>query len=185
MLDKSDYQSFYLSRAGYPFFFEGHKILLDRIFFMSIFMFKKEKIKILIAIGILIILFCVFFVISDTAPKEISPPLYSRDTSEIKTEQNKTNTVLEINEKKYESEVVGTVSVYEFMEKLKKEEKINFKDKTYSGMGKFIEEINGIKNDGGRNWIYYVNGKKADIGVSNYKIKAGDIVSWKYEKDIN
>ena len=66
------------------------------------------------------------------------------------------------------------------MEQLQNEGKINFKEKTYSGMGEFIEEINGIKN-GEKNWIYYVNNKKAEIGVSNYKINIGDIVSWKYE----
>ena len=47
-------------------------------------------------------------------------------------------------------------------------------------MGKFIESINDLKN-GEKNWIYYVNGEKANIGVSNYKIKSGDVVSWKYE----
>ena len=72
-----------------------------------------------------------------------------------------------------------------FMAELQKEGKINFKDETYSGMGKFIEEINGVKNNGEQNWIYYVNGKKAEIGISNYEIKAGDTVSWKYEKNIN
>ena len=75
-------------------------------------------------------------------------------------------------------------SVYDFMFKLKKEGKIDFKDKTYSGMGKLIEEINGISN-GDKYWIYYVNGQKANIGISNYKIKAGDVVSWKYEKNSN
>jgi len=65
-----------------------------------------------------------------------------------------------------------------------KEGKIDFKDKTYSGMGKLIEEINGISN-GDKYWIYYVNGQKANIGISNYKIKAGDVVSWKYEKNTN
>ena len=47
-----------------------------------------------------------------------------------------------------------------------------------------IEEINKVKNGGEKNWIYYVNGKKAEIGVSNYKIKEGDVVSWKYENSL-
>ena len=87
---------------------------------------------------------------------------------------------LEINNEIYETEITKEMSVYDFMTQLKNENKITFKDKNYSGMGKFIEEINGIKN-GGKNWIYYVNNKKAEIGVSNYKIINGDIVSWKYE----
>ncbi len=90
---------------------------------------------------------------------------------------------LEINGEKLETVIVKGESVYDFMLELQKEGKINFKDKTYSGMGKLIEEINGIKNSGDKNWIYYVNGKKATVGVSNYKINEGNMVSWKYEKN--
>lgn len=148
---------------------------------------KREKIKILIAVAVSITLFCVFFVISHKTFEEISPPLTSpKETSEkISEPDNSLKTVLEVEKERYESKIVGVISVYEFMQKLKEEEKINFKEKTYSGMGKFIEEINNIKNNGERNWIYYVNGEKATIGVSNYKIKNGDTVSWKYEKYTN
>ena len=68
------------------------------------------------------------------------------------------------------------------MDRLRSEGKITFTDKTYSGMGKFIEEINGLKNNGNQSWIYYVNEIEAQVGVSNYKINKGDIISWKYEK---
>ena len=68
------------------------------------------------------------------------------------------------------------------MSQLRNEGKINFTEKNYAGMGKFIETINGVKGNGGQNWIYYVNGKEAQVGVSNYKINPGDVVSWKYEK---
>jgi len=109
-----------------------------------------------------------------------SPPLF------IPAQMEKTNLAfLEIDGKRLGTEIIaGKENVYDFMTKLQEEGKINFKDKTYSGMGKFIEEINGIKN-GDKYWIYYVNNKKANIGVSNYKIKPGDVVSWKYEENIN
>ena len=68
------------------------------------------------------------------------------------------------------------------MEKLQKTGEVAFKYKTYTGMGKFIEEINGIKNNINQNWIYYINNLKAQVGVSNYQIEKGDILSWKYEK---
>jgi hypothetical protein len=87
---------------------------------------------------------------------------------------------LEIDGKKLETTIAEKENVYDFMTKLQTEGKINFKEKTYTGMGKFIEEINGSKN-GEKYWIYYVNGKKAQIGISNYKINPGDVVSWKYE----
>jgi hypothetical protein len=125
-------------------------------------MLKKEKIKILIAIIIFIVSFGIYFFNSQMPIKEIPP----------------------LSEKVFEDNISGEISVYDFMNKLQSEGKINFKDKTYSGMGKFIEEIDGLKNNGDKNWIYYVNGKKATIGVSNYKLNPGDIVSWKYEKSI-
>jgi hypothetical protein len=50
-----------------------------------------------------------------------------------------------------------------------------------SGATAFVESINGIKNSGsGRNWIYFVNDKKATKGAGVYLLKAGDIVLWKY-----
>lgn len=76
----------------------------------------------------------------------------------------------------------GITTVYDFMDKLRTEGKINFTEKNYAGMGKFIDSINGVKNNGSQNWIYYVNGIEAQVGVSNYKINKGDVVSWKYEK---
>jgi len=150
-------------------------------------MFKKEKIKILITIGISISLFCVFLLTSYIESKEISPPLEVTDETkkvEIKEETNK-KIILEIEEKKYETEIEKEISVYEFMKQLQQEGKITFKDKIYAGMGKLIEEINGVKNSGNNYWIYYVNGKEAQVGVSNYKIKAGDVVSWKHEGNSN
>jgi len=80
----------------------------------------------------------------------------------------------------YEYQEKASTSVYDFMTKLQTEGKIIFKEKNYPGMGKFIEEINGQKNDV-KNWIYYVNDKKANIGISNYQLNPGDVVSWKYE----
>ena len=122
----------------------------------------NKKLKISIPIVILLIIFCGLFYVYKAKKQENKPP-FSISSIQF-TSESKQN-------------------VYDFMEKLKNEGKINFKEKTYTGMGKFIEELNGIKNNGDKNWIYYVNGKKASIGVSNYKINIGDIVSWKYEEE--
>lgn len=89
-------------------------------------------------------------------------------------------TTLSVNNIKYETQIANPMSVYNFMTQLQNENKITFQAKNYTGMGEFIEKINGVKN-GNKNWIYYVNGVKAEIGVSNYKINPGDVVSWKYE----
>ena len=107
-----------------------------------------------------------------------APP--RQNTVPLSASPGQTATLL-VNSVKYESQIAEPMSVYDFMTQLQNEGKITFKDTAYVGLGKFIEEINGIKGAGGRNWIYYVNGKKAEVGVSNYKINPGDVVSWKYE----
>ena len=163
---------------------------------------KKEKIGIGIAVVISLLLFSIFLLTSRIKPKEISPTQNSTDPislvygMKIQKEESQTllpeenlktdnGATLEINGIIHQSEIKKETSVYDFMSKLEKEGKINFKEKNYLGMGKFIEELNGIKGNGDKFWIYYVNDKKAKIGISNYKINPGDVVSWKYEKDIN
>ena len=106
-----------------------------------------------------------------------------RDLGTEKAGNQAIKTILEINGLKYESGLETKTSVYNFMDQLRKEGKINFQEKNYPGLGKLIEELNGVRGNGSEYWIYYVNDKKANIGVSNYKINPGDVVSWKYEKD--
>lgn len=79
----------------------------------------------------------------------------------------------------YELRVNNTSTVYEAM----KNSQLNFKTKTFPGMGYFVEEINGIKNNNqtGMYWIYYVNGESAKLGISQQIVKPNDIITWKYE----
>lgn len=141
-------------------------------------MLKTKTQKLILIIFLLIICLVLIYIYKTPQPTQNKQDLLSaQQVLPVK------NTItLEINGIKYESKISEEISVYDFMDKLRTEEKIDFKEKNYSGMGKFIEEINGIKN-GEKYWIYYVNGEKATIGVSNYKINEGDIISWKYEKD--
>lgn len=145
---------------------------------------KKQKL-IIIFILILICVFLIFLLSSknnkpingNSSPEEPLPrlPLAKGE------EKGGGPVFLEINNKKYETQIVEGESVFDFMKKLKAEGKITFESKKYPGMGEFIESINGIKN-GEQNWIYYVNGEKANIGISNYKLKSGDTIKWEYEK---
>lgn len=61
----------------------------------------------------------------------------------------------------------------------------SFKGREFSGLGFFVEEINGLSQNKkeGKYWIYYINGKPASVGVSQYKLKENDIITWKYEKE--
>ena len=150
------------------------------LFLIKIAMLKTKTQK-LIVIIILLLVCSVLIRIYKTPEKEIK----NINTEPVKQTILNENTLpteaspLQV-ELKYESADNTETNVYDFMSKMQKEGKIDFKYKEYSGMGKFIEEINGIKNEN-KNWIYYVNNIKADVGVSNYKINNGDIVSWKYE----
>lgn len=105
------------------------------------------------------------------------PPVVSAPAEE------KIKAVMIISSAKYEAEIKPGGSAYDLMNLLKNENKINFSGKDYAGLGFFVEEINGVKNNPtGANWLYYVNGRPAPVGVSYYLIKANDIIEWKYEK---
>ena len=97
---------------------------------------------------------------------------------------NQISVALFVGDKKYEISVPENSSVYELMEKLQQETDFRFSGKNYPEMGFFVEEINGIKNNpkNSQYWIYYVNNKSANQGISGLKIKQGDIIMWKYEK---
>ena len=73
-------------------------------------------------------------------------------------------------------------SLFISMQHLKDAGDITFESKNYPGMGQFIYSINGVKSDGSNYWIFYVNGKEAQIGVSNYKLNEDDQIEWRYEK---
>ena len=136
---------------------------------------KIEKILIASITGIVLISSGIYFYFS--YPRTFQPNLAVTDTK-TKTE---TPEKIDPSNIKYEKEITGIANVYDFMNQLRVERKIDFKEKDYLGMGKFITEINGIKNNNNKSWIYYVNGEEAQVGVSNYKIKVGDIISWRYE----
>lgn len=184
---------FNLPEQDNPSFLKAPKFCSKQDFFS--FMEKNNNKKI-IWLGLTISLFFVFiFFITKDIGQNIVPTSLSENYQSVKLppalplnkgeEKIGDRVILEIEEIKYEAKIGKEESVYDFMLELQKESKINFKDQNYPGMGKLIEEINGVKNSGEKNWIYYVNNKKAKIGVSNYKVKSGDVVSWKYEEDIN
>lgn len=139
-------------------------------------MTKNKKIILVLSTTIFILSIILIYFFSNSNKKIATP---TTETPIIKSE-NQTHPK-EVNGTSLSFTATENSTVYEFMNKLKNEGKINFTEKNYTGMGKFISEINGIKGNGVKNWIYYVNGVEAEVGVSNYKINKGDIISWKYE----
>lgn len=68
------------------------------------------------------------------------------------------------------------------MKNLVKISNFSFDGKDFSGMGFFVDIINGQKNGGGKYWILYVNDSLAAEGISQLLIKPGDRIEWRYEQ---
>lgn len=54
--------------------------------------------------------------------------------------------------------------------------------KTYSGLGEFVDGIDGVKSDTQHFWSFYVNGKQATVGAGSYTTKTSELIEWKFEK---
>jgi len=142
---------------------------------------KNNKSAIIILFFFLTVgLFYYFYNTPQTKIEENTPQIGPKALSE------ENGVSLFVLDKKYEVEIREDSSVFEVMQKIQEESMGNnlfsFKYREHPGLGIFINEINGKKGGEGGYWIYYVNGEEANIGVSNYKINNGDIISWKYEK---
>ena len=122
--------------------------------------------------------------IIETEPEIEIIPTIEIDTSEDNIiEINPIVVTLKINDSPYNTTVTEDTTVYSLMDKLTKETNFSFSGKNYSGLGYFVDKINGIKNDNsnGKYWIYYINGQSAKVGISNYIINNNDLIEWKYE----
>lgn len=72
-------------------------------------------------------------------------------------------------------------TVYEAMEEMVKENKISVEFKQFSGLGAFVQSIDGLAPQDNQYWIYYLNGKIANVGISLTKLKNDDVITWRYE----
>jgi len=45
--------------------------------------------------------------------------------------------------------------------------------------GELVEEINGVRSEGGSYLIYFINGAKAKTGAGNYITKKGEKIEWR------
>lgn len=82
----------------------------------------------------------------------------------------------------YTASVPTNSSVYDAMNIISSTTSFRFKAKYYSGLGYFIQEVNEITNLNGTYWTLYINGLYSTKGASQYVLKNGDIIEWKFEK---
>ncbi|MEY4747053.1 MAG: hypothetical protein RLZZ416_102 [Candidatus Parcubacteria bacterium] len=60
---------------------------------------------------------------------------------------------------------------------------LSFSGRDYSGLGFFVDAINGKKNADDHYWFLYVNASSSQTGASRTILKPGDVVDWRYEKN--
>jgi 2-keto-4-pentenoate hydratase/2-oxohepta-3-ene-1,7-dioic acid hydratase in catechol pathway len=112
-------------------------------------------------------------------------PINIKEVVEI-SDTNKVDIRIIVDGKNYDAHVTEGQSVYQAMIALSSVDKeFVFTAKDYSGMGMFIDSINGVYGSAGKYWIYYINDKKASIGVSKNFLKSGDVIRWEREGLIN
>jgi hypothetical protein len=77
--------------------------------------------------------------------------------------------------------VISGRTVFDEMRRLKGAGALIFESAAYPSLGAFAESINGKKNAGGFYWFLYLNGKTSEMGMSNLRIRPGDLIEWRYK----
>ena len=106
--------------------------------------------------------------------------LAARDATSTKTAS--IEITLSVGGKNYHGTIRAEATVLDAMNELASSSDFKFTSKEFSGMGAFVESINGKPNANGFYWILRVNGKESQKGISQTFISQGDTVEWKYEK---
>jgi len=101
------------------------------------------------------------------------------------TKQALLNITLGFPDAKYEVLIPQGSTVYDLLGKASLQYGFSFSGKSFPGMGFFVEEVNGLRQNPrtGKYWIYYINSRKAEVGISVYQLKTHDVISWKYEDE--
>lgn len=164
--------------------------------------YKRMKDK----IGVVLIIIGIFTLVSVflSKPKEeIIEPVLNADKVSTSTE---IATQVIVNDTKINNDIKGSVIetfnlsanlkidlndfelrfndgevLFDVLNRLRLAREIDFGGKEYSGLGFFVERINELKPGKGESLILFVNNKKADVGVSGYKLKKGDLIEFKVE----
>lgn len=89
---------------------------------------------------------------------------------------------LTIDEKNYDLAFRNGETLYDAMRRLSNKNTITMESHEFSGLGYFIDSINGKRSANGHYWILSINDVKSSFGVSNYNIREHDSIVWTYEK---
>lgn len=106
-------------------------------------------------------------------PKSVSPTLAPAISSQVIS--------IDFGDGKKISDEVMAQTAFGALQKLAsgKNYEIEFKEYKY---GLIVEKIGEKKNSAEFAWMYFVNGKAAQIAADRYVVYPGDKIEWKYEK---
>lgn len=146
----------------------------------------KNKIAFPILFLISFIFACVLFLNISIDDFEVIQNSVEKNIESIKLDEQELFrekfVTLNVLKQTYKIEIENKDTVYDAMEILDNStNNFSFNSKKYSGLGIFINEINGVKGRSGAYWIYYINGEKVSVGVSKYILKSEDVITWKQE----
>ena len=139
-----------------------------------------RKFLIIVIVIIALSLSFVLFKEGDRTKEFVPSPLVQQIQQE-----NLVEVTLEVGGSAYEVLVPQGSTTYDLMQKAQAEGKFRFQGRDFPGLGFLVEEIQGQRQNPrqGMYWIYSINDKKAEVGVSNYILKPYDVITWKYEKE--
>lgn len=81
-----------------------------------------------------------------------------------------------------ELSVKDGMTAFSVLEQAAKKDNIEVATTKYD-FGVMVNSVGAYKGgDDGKYWMYYVNSKVPEVGADQYKVGAGDIVEWKFEK---
>ena len=77
--------------------------------------------------------------------------------------------------------ITGEETVFVLLEICSLKEGFSLEYQTYPELGVFITQIGEKTGDeNGKYWQYWVNNEYAQVGASQFKLKNGDVVAWKF-----
>ena len=53
--------------------------------------------------------------------------------------------------------------------------------KTATGLGEYVISVNGNDGGGTKYWLFFVNGKEAEVGAGSYITHSNDKIEWKLQ----
>jgi len=154
------------------------------MFFISYHM-QQHKYFVGILVFLIVVLAFSSYVLFSGDGGRVSQEPYTADSSrEEQGEEELVSVSLAADGTVYDVSVPEGNSVYDVMTIASKETDFRFSGKESESFGFFVEEIMEISSDPatGTYWTYYVNGEMAQVGVSDYIVRVGDMIEWKYEK---